>query len=66
VFTMKNVVFWDVEPCGSCRNRRFGGTYRLHRQGEEIIILVTANVVPSSLILFVVVYCYIIIRFEAR
>jgi hypothetical protein len=24
--TMKNVVFWDVMPCGSCKNRRFGGT----------------------------------------
>jgi hypothetical protein len=24
--TMKNSVFWDVTPCGSCKNRRFGGT----------------------------------------
>jgi hypothetical protein len=23
--TMKNCVFWDVTPCGSCKNRRFGG-----------------------------------------
>jgi hypothetical protein len=22
----KNAVFWDVTPCGSCKNRRFGGT----------------------------------------
>jgi hypothetical protein len=22
----KNGVFWDVTPCGSCKNRRFGGT----------------------------------------
>jgi hypothetical protein len=22
--TMKNAVFWDVTPCGSCKNRRFG------------------------------------------
>jgi hypothetical protein len=22
---MKNGVFWDVTPCGSCKNRRFGG-----------------------------------------
>jgi hypothetical protein len=21
----KNGVFWDVTPCGSCKNRRFGG-----------------------------------------
>jgi hypothetical protein len=27
--TMKNAVFWDVETCTSCVNRRFGGTYRL-------------------------------------
>jgi hypothetical protein len=29
VFTavaMKNDVFWDVRPYGSCKNRRFGGT----------------------------------------
>jgi hypothetical protein len=30
--TMKNAVFWDVTPCRSCVNRRFGGTYRLHLQ----------------------------------
>jgi hypothetical protein len=36
--TMKNGVFWDVTPCGSCKNQRFGGT-------------VTACVVPSSPIL---------------
>jgi hypothetical protein len=24
--TMKNVVFLDVTPCGSCKNRRFEGT----------------------------------------
>jgi hypothetical protein len=24
--TMKNGVFWDVTLCGSCKNRRFGGT----------------------------------------
>jgi hypothetical protein len=22
--TLKNGVFWDVTPCGSCKNRRFG------------------------------------------
>jgi hypothetical protein len=31
--TMKNSVFWDVTPCGSCKNGRFGETYRLHCQG---------------------------------
>jgi hypothetical protein len=29
---MKNAVFWVGTPCGSCKNRRFGGTYRLHHQ----------------------------------
>jgi hypothetical protein len=24
--TMKNVVFWDVKPRGTCKSRRFGGT----------------------------------------
>jgi hypothetical protein len=23
--TMRNGVFWDVTPCGSCKNRRLGG-----------------------------------------
>jgi hypothetical protein len=36
--TMKNGVFWDVTPCGSCKNRLFGGTYasfiRVTRIGE--------------------------------
>jgi hypothetical protein len=32
--TMKNGVFWVVTPCGSCKNRRFGGTWRLH-QGDK-------------------------------
>jgi hypothetical protein len=26
VVNMKNGDFWDVTPCGSCKNRRFGGT----------------------------------------
>jgi hypothetical protein len=32
--TMKNDVFWVVTPCGSCKNRRFGGTWRLLHQGD--------------------------------
>jgi hypothetical protein len=38
VFTalnMKNDVFWDVTACGSCKNRRFGETYRLRPQGDK-------------------------------
>jgi hypothetical protein len=34
--TMKNAVFWDVTPCGSCKNRLFGGMCRrFHRQAEK-------------------------------
>jgi hypothetical protein len=33
--TMKNGVLWDVTPCGSCKNRRFGGTQLLLHQGDE-------------------------------
>jgi hypothetical protein len=33
--TMKNVVFLDVRLCGFHKNRRFGGTYPLHHQGEK-------------------------------
>jgi hypothetical protein len=58
---MKNAVFWDVTPCGCCKNGRFGGTYPFHRQGDNILrarknvsyffqLLVAANV-PSSPIL---------------
>jgi hypothetical protein len=34
---MKNAVFWDVAPCRSYVNRRFGGTYRLHRRFTQDI-----------------------------
>jgi hypothetical protein len=36
---MKNAVFWDVTPCGSCKNR------------SVLRLLDIANVVPSSQIL---------------
>jgi hypothetical protein len=32
--TMKNAVFWDVTPCGPCKNRHFGRAYNLHHQDE--------------------------------
>jgi hypothetical protein len=25
-YVIKNAIFWDVMPCGSCKNHRFGGT----------------------------------------
>jgi hypothetical protein len=44
---MKNAVFWDVAKCGSCQNRRFTG--KVVR--SVLQLLLSANVVPSSLIL---------------
>jgi hypothetical protein len=35
VFYIKNWVLWDVMQCGSCKNRRFGGTWLLHNQGDK-------------------------------
>jgi hypothetical protein len=33
--TMKNGFFWHVTPCGSCKNRRFGGTWLLLLQDDK-------------------------------
>jgi hypothetical protein len=33
---LKSGVFWDVAPCGSCKNRRFGGTWLLLHQGDKL------------------------------
>jgi hypothetical protein len=45
--TMKNVVFWDVTPCGSSKNRRIGGIsssiIRVTRKGELGTLAVTIN-----------------------
>jgi hypothetical protein len=40
----------DMMPLGSCKNRRFGGIYRQHASTSILLLLVTANV-PSSSIL---------------
>jgi hypothetical protein len=59
---MENVVFWFVMPCGFCKKGCFGGTYRLHHQGDKVrrdrnnvhSVLrssVTVKFGPSSLIL---------------
>jgi hypothetical protein len=45
--TMSNGVVWDVKPCGSCKNRRFGGTVTSNRRSVRRL-LVRASVVPSS------------------
>jgi hypothetical protein len=45
---MKNGVFWVVTQCGSCKNRRFGGTWILVFLRSVRRLLVEACVVPSS------------------
>jgi hypothetical protein len=40
---MKNTVFWDVTPCGSCKNPRFGGMYH-HHQGEKNIVVLSTPI----------------------
>jgi hypothetical protein len=32
---MKNAVFLDVTPCGSCKNQCFGRTNRLHHHSDK-------------------------------
>jgi hypothetical protein len=52
--TMNNGVFWDVTPCGPCKNRRFGrlrASFMRVRNTEVFLrsvrrLLVTASVVP--------------------
>jgi hypothetical protein len=55
--TMKNGVFWDVTPCGSCKNRRFGVSASTIRVitigGLGTTLLITFNVVSSSPILVI-------------
>jgi hypothetical protein len=34
-YQLKTAIFWDVTLCGSSKNRRFGGTYRLNHHGDK-------------------------------
>jgi hypothetical protein len=50
---MKNAIFWDVTLCDSCKNRRFGGTCRLHHQGDKnlragILVTMVMEAIRSS------------------
>jgi hypothetical protein len=54
---LKNSVFWDVTPCGSCKNTRFGRTYCLHRKNvssnyqlKQGVSAVSYSFLPRSLI----------------
>jgi hypothetical protein len=57
---MKIAVFCEVTPCGSFKNRRFTsiiGVKRISEPGTTLAaisnnVLVAANIVPRSLILF--------------
>jgi phosphopantetheine adenylyltransferase len=57
--TMKNVAYLDFAPCGSCKNRPFGGTYGLHHQGGSKLLrsvfrfVVTVKVFLRSTILII-------------
>jgi hypothetical protein len=33
---MMIIIFWEMTPCGSYKNRRFGWSYRLHLQGARV------------------------------
>jgi hypothetical protein len=33
---MMIIIFWEMTPSGSYKNRRFGGSYRLHLQSERV------------------------------
>jgi hypothetical protein len=57
---MKNAVFWNVMTCGFCKNRHFGGKCHSRHQGDKSLgsalrLLVTANIVPSSPILVILI-----------
>jgi hypothetical protein len=60
---MKNAIFWDVTPCGSCNNNdiseeRITTIIRMLR--TVLRLLVTANVVPSSPILITLMMVVIV------
>jgi hypothetical protein len=37
--TMMIIIFWEMTPWGSYKNRRFGGSYRLHLQGARVRVV---------------------------
>jgi hypothetical protein len=53
VFTavvMKSIIFWDMTPCSPLNcTRRFGGTYRLHLQGQLATCLLAGLLNYSTL-----------------
>jgi hypothetical protein len=62
VMTIRNTVFWDFMPCGSCKNRHFRGTYHLiikltlmmeaiHSSKRPVLITATQHNIPEDSIL---------------
>jgi hypothetical protein len=47
---VKNAVFWDVAPCKSCVNRRFGGTYLLHCRFTQYLHGATSQKTPFFIV----------------
>jgi hypothetical protein len=56
---MKNGVFWDVTPCGSCKDRRFGGTWRLLHQQEQHKLQLATDVRCEEIIPRSIASCYL-------
>jgi hypothetical protein len=45
---MKNENFWDITPCDSCKNRTFGGTYRLLTLSLALLFNIMKGTIRSS------------------
>jgi hypothetical protein len=43
------IIFWEMTPCVSYKNRRFGGSYRLHLQGAPSASWLQSEVVSSCI-----------------
>jgi hypothetical protein len=57
---MKNAVFLNMVQCGSCKDRRFGGTYSLHHNvartgklGITLAVTININTVRRNVLLVV-------------
>jgi hypothetical protein len=42
-WSLKSAVFWDMMPCGLCKNRHFRGAYPLVRDGPIITLQLTKD-----------------------
>jgi hypothetical protein len=54
---MTNSVVWDVTPCGSCTNRRFGGT-RIGELGTTLAVTSNRRTLRRNTHLVFPVTCY--------